>query len=1071
VAAFCIGAAFLANVIFIKAQPVAPINRVLELDGNGSYVKLPDGIFNGLTNATVEARVLWRTARGYQRFFSFGEFEHDMGAGQEPLGSLYYFSALGSEGRTARIYANGLLSANRWYHVAAVSGAGGMKLYLNGVLVGSNGATSSLAATSGQQNLLGAWNGGPENKVDPQTFNGLIDEMRVWRVARTQAEIRDDMGRNLASGEPGLVGLWNFDNSTVKDASTNHHDGTLVGQARVVESPSSIQEMMTNPPTLISGTVRDRSGSSVAGAEVVLQQNGQPIVRAATDGSGAYQMVLIANGPAYDMIAASGHQSAWQTLSMLAGEPVRADFVVQPNSVEGKVMSLGFTVMPSVEVEALWYGTNATRAAISTTSRTNEPDSLRPGLVGEYFDLGVPLSGFPSVAGLEPSLRRVDSRVYFPAMDAFSTAGFKIHFYVRWLGKLRITRPGKHTLYLQADDGGRVYLDDHLVLDNEMQWSTETSGGVDLTAGDHEVRIEYLQQAGGANCIFSWAGPDLRKEVVPATALFHPYLRGTDMTLVPLDSSPASALSTNTVLTDKEGAFRFLNLRPGWYHVRVHDTKRYHYVAEDAGKVFAVEPGQPVKGIEFCLAPFRKGTWRHYTYLQGLADDRVFCSHVAPDGMIWFGTADGVSRFDGREFKNLTREDGLSNSRIYAIASDAQGSLWFGTERGISCRAADKFVPVRLPVELATETVRAIHCDESGALWFGTDRHGVYRFDPRQPTARFAHFTIGSGSPAEWIVSLARGPDGSVWAGTSAGAYRFTGTAFVNTLPPDLVGTGSEFNALATGSAGRVWLGAGQKGLLFCEGGSWHNLNQGVIPDLVISLACYPDGTCWFGGSGQRLLRFDGQTIVHFTEPEGSALGGITCIQRDRRGVLWVTTSNEGVWRYDDRTFISFGPADGLPGSSMDTAFSAPDGTVWFGGDGGVTRFDGTNFINLTRGLMGPRVTAIARARDGMMWFGTLGRSDRGNLFNGTNFFTPAVEGWPLTDWIRKVAPAPDGSVWFSCGEQVFHYDGHRLDRFDRSKFSITYAINEILCDDRGTVWIGTASETGRQHGSVPLMA
>jgi len=94
-----------------------------------------------------------------------------------------------------------------------------------------------------------------------------------------------------------------------------------------------------------------------------------------------------------------------------------------------------------------------------------------------------------------------------------------------------------------------------------------------------------------------------------------------------------------------------------------------------------------------------------------------------------------------------------------------------------------------------------------------------------------------------------------------------------------------------------------------------------------------------------------------------------------------------------------------------------------------------------------------------MMWFGTLGRSDRGNLFNGTNFFTPAVEGWPLTDWIRKVAPAPDGSVWFSCGEQVFHYDGHRLDRFDRSKFSITYAINEILCDDRGTVWIGTASE------------
>jgi len=52
--------------------------------------------------------------------------------------------------------------------------------------------------------------------------------------------------------------------------------------------------------------------------------------------------------------------------------------------------------------------------------------------------------------------------------------------------------------------------------------------------------------------------------------------------------------------------------------------------------------------------------------------------------VLWFGTADGVSRFDGQTWTTYTEEDGLADNSVYAIAVDADGTLWFGTADGVS---------------------------------------------------------------------------------------------------------------------------------------------------------------------------------------------------------------------------------------------------------------------------------------------------------------------------------------------------------------------------------------------------
>jgi hypothetical protein len=70
-----------------------------------------------------------------------------------------------------------------------------------------------------------------------------MDEVRVWKVARTAEQIRENLSKPLTGSEPGLVGLWNFDDpaNPGRDASPNHHDGKLIGNARAEAMIPSLQ--------------------------------------------------------------------------------------------------------------------------------------------------------------------------------------------------------------------------------------------------------------------------------------------------------------------------------------------------------------------------------------------------------------------------------------------------------------------------------------------------------------------------------------------------------------------------------------------------------------------------------------------------------------------------------------------------------------------------------------------------------------------------------------------------------------------------------------------------------------
>lgn len=74
--------------------------------------------------------------------------------------------------------------------------------------------------------------------------------------------------------------------------------------------------------------------------------------------------------------------------------------------------------------------------------------------------------------------------------------------------------------------------------------------------------------------------------------------------------------------------------------------------------------------------------WTTNTTADGLVDDIVLAIAVGPDEALWFGTCNGVSRFDGKEWKICRRTDGLAGDQVRSIEVAPDGALWFGTSSG-----------------------------------------------------------------------------------------------------------------------------------------------------------------------------------------------------------------------------------------------------------------------------------------------------------------------------------------------------------------------------------------------------
>ena len=229
-----------------------------------------------------------------------------------------------------------------------------------------------------------------------------------------------------------------------------------------------------------------------------------------------------------------------------------------------------------------------------------------------------------------------------------------------------------------------------------------------------------------------------------------------------------------TTLSDRVGRYKFINLEPGSYQLRCHTSDAY----SSFQKIIVSVSSKKTENIGFRFPPFKHGTWKNYTYLDGLKDNFIESIYQDRDGFLWFGTlSGGVSRYDGEKFTNFTVDDGLASDSIRAIHEDNAGYLWFSTWGvGVSRYDGEEFTNFTMDEGLASNFVRAIHQDRERYIWFGTN-DGVSRYDGE----KFVNFTTDEGLISNFVHAIHEDKAGHLWFGTwEVGVSRYDGKKFIS---------------------------------------------------------------------------------------------------------------------------------------------------------------------------------------------------------------------------------------------------------------------------------------------------
>src|ERR1043166_2115603 len=269
----------LARVALAQTPATQPTTwHALDLAGTNSWAEFPAQAFTNLGAATVEGWVKWRRFDYFSRFFDFGGTNQFMSVSHRQLGGdlefeLWTRDRPRNQRAIPRVFAANIVSTNEWYHIAAVSGPHGMKLYLNGALVASTNYAGSFAQMEENgHNYLGRkvmYSATSDARTD-----GQMAEVRVWSLERTAKEIRENLGKQLTGDEKGLVSLWNFEkvtNGVLKDAGPGGHDGRLEGEATIVEAQlppvrrGEFGMRNTKAPPPAASSVPARSAPNLAG--------------------------------------------------------------------------------------------------------------------------------------------------------------------------------------------------------------------------------------------------------------------------------------------------------------------------------------------------------------------------------------------------------------------------------------------------------------------------------------------------------------------------------------------------------------------------------------------------------------------------------------------------------------------------------------------------------------------------------------------------------------------------------------------------------------------------------------
>ena len=623
----------LVSLVPLHAQPAAP-NRVLELDGNGSYVELPAKLFTNEV-VTVEGWVKWREFGVYSRFFEFADASL-----QIALNNLASSASLQFQRFRAPTFADQtiilvpeVLSLNQWIHLAVVTGTNFSRLYVNGALLSTNEVPGGWQP--GQlpplKNLLGrsVMKGTPNAAADTE-LNGQMAEVRLWAGERTEEQINNNLFTDLTGHETGLLALWNFADGTARDASPNGRDGKFIGNAKVVVAQRPAAAELSRP-AIITGRVTDEAGNPVPDTRVRLEQDGNEITTVAVGADGAFRHAWMPNGQPYDIEAVSKEgKDAWRLgVAIAGGQTTTLNFTLRPAlTISGTVFSLDTnTPLAGVVVQLLKVGPSKNTPA---PGAAQESPTDRP--------MGSTLSddkGKYSFTNIRPGTYRLRCHV----ADGF------------------IEHTNQVVLAAEAAPARAPQTDFQTAPFRKGTWKNYTT--LDGLASDETFGLEF----------------DRSGRLWIATFLGASRFDGTAFTTL----SKADGLQVEYVTALAEGPdaamwFGHQNGLTRWGDRKTEIfTKTNGLPSRYVNAIYRDDQGAVWVGTMGGLARYQDGRFTRFTTTNGLAAATVTSIAGSRDGSVWIGTQNGLSRYRDAHMTTFRTKDGLVDNRVMALRADFGG--------------------------------------------------------------------------------------------------------------------------------------------------------------------------------------------------------------------------------------------------------------------------------------------------------------------------------------------------------------------------------------------------------------
>ncbi len=501
--------------------------------------------------------------------------------------------------------------------------------------------------------------------------------------------------------------------------------------------------------------------------------------------------------------------------------------------------------------------------------------------------------------------------------------------------------------------------------------------------------------------------------------------------------------------------------------------------------------------------------FEHITLDQGLSDNTVYSIIQDQNGFLWFGTQNGLNKFDGYEITVFRHDpfdaNSVSNDNAGNLFIDRLGIIWIGTWGG----GLDSYNPRTgqfthytndpdKPNSLSYDRVQTIFEDQSGMLWVGTAGGGLNKFD--RETEIFTSYKHNPADPNslsnDRIWRIAEDNQGKLWIATSDGlnqldpqTEQFTHFYHDPNQPRSL--SHNLIRTLYVDKSDALWVGT-EEGLnkFIPESNDFDVfLNDPADPrslgDNIINVIFEDSaGNLWIGTRSNGINRLDRQTGT-FTryvndpiDPNSLSYDDIRSIYEDESGVLWFATRGGGVNKFlptsDKFTLFTNHPnnPNSLNNNDVRSVYHDETGVIWIGTKGGgLNRFDPQTgeFTSYQGGdtLSSDDVYAIHKDKPGIFWLGMSG--------GGLVRFDPKSEGFThfqhdpsnpnslSSDDVYAIYEDRTGNFWIGTkggGLNKFNRDTGQFIRYQHDPSNPNslsnddvYAIQE---DQAGNLFVGT---------------